>query len=108
MAAVSAPGGPVLADLAAWMQAEGVDLLAASLGAGCPKSDQSLMLDGGSSSSAADGGFARYWIYSHHIYSRLKRRDLHQLAVEHRLTGFCHPGKPGVICVEVGPLYFSL
>ncbi|KAI4502620.1 hypothetical protein M0802_002532 [Mischocyttarus mexicanus] len=44
--------------------------------------------------------FARYWIYSHHIYSKLKRRDIINLAKEHSLTGFCLPGKPGIICIE--------
>lgn len=44
--------------------------------------------------------FARYWIYSHHIYSKLKRRDIINLAKEHSLTGFCLPGKPGIVCIE--------
>ncbi|XP_047354189.1 RWD domain-containing protein 2A [Vespa velutina] len=44
--------------------------------------------------------FARYWIYSHHIYNKLKRRDIANLAKEYSLTGFCLPGKPGIICIE--------
>jgi len=44
--------------------------------------------------------FFRYWVYSHHIYSKVKRRDLQGLASEFNLTGFVMPGKPGVICVE--------
>lgn len=44
--------------------------------------------------------FARYWIYSHHTYNKLKRRDIANLAKEHFLTGFCLPGKPGIICIE--------
>jgi len=44
--------------------------------------------------------FLRYWVYSHHIYSKIKRKDLQSLASELRLTGFVMPGKPGVICVE--------
>jgi hypothetical protein len=51
---------------------------------------------------ASGDGFSRYWIHSHHIYSKAKRRDLLALAQQYRLTGFCLPGKPGIICVEVG------
>lgn len=42
----------------------------------------------------------RYWIYSHHIYSSTKRREILNLAQQLKLTGFCMPGKPGIICVE--------
>lgn len=44
--------------------------------------------------------FTRLWIYSHHIYSKFKRRDIIDWAEELKLTGFSLPGKPGVICVE--------
>lgn len=44
--------------------------------------------------------YARLWIYSHHIYSKVKRREILDLAHEFHLTGFCLPGKPGMICVE--------
>lgn len=44
--------------------------------------------------------FARYWIYSHHIYSKFKRRDVANLAKENSITGFCLAGKPGIICME--------
>lgn len=46
--------------------------------------------------------FCRLWILSHHIYSKFKRRDILDWAGEMHLTGFCLPGKPGIICVE-GP-----
>ena len=36
----------------------------------------------------------------HHIYSKTKRRNILSLASELGLTGFCLPGKPGVVCVE--------
>lgn len=42
----------------------------------------------------------RYWIYSHHIYSKFKRKEILNLANALKLTGFCLPGKPGIICVE--------
>jgi hypothetical protein len=44
--------------------------------------------------------FSRYWIYSHHIYSKFKRRDIINLAKENSITGFCLAGKPGIICME--------
>ncbi|XP_060830348.1 RWD domain-containing protein 2A [Bombus pascuorum] len=44
--------------------------------------------------------FARFWIYSHHIYSKHKRKKIVDLAEENSLTGFCLAGKPGVICIE--------
>lgn len=47
-----------------------------------------------------DSKFARLWIYSHHIYSKVKRKDILDLAREFDLTGFCLPGKPGIICIE--------
>ncbi|XP_022920182.1 RWD domain-containing protein 2A [Onthophagus taurus] len=42
----------------------------------------------------------RYWIYSHHIYSKTKRKEILNLANDLGITGFCMAGKPGVICVE--------
>lgn len=44
--------------------------------------------------------FSRYWIYSHHIYSKFKRRDVAELTKENSITGFCLAGKPGIICME--------
>ncbi|XP_014787219.1 RWD domain-containing protein 2B [Octopus bimaculoides] len=44
--------------------------------------------------------FVRLWIYSHHIFSKFKRRDLIDWGQELKLSGFSMPGKPGVICVE--------
>jgi len=44
--------------------------------------------------------FMRFWIYSHHIYSKIKRRDILDLSKEFNLTGFSMPGKPGIICLE--------
>ncbi|KAH3841102.1 RWD domain-containing protein 2B-like isoform X2 [Dreissena polymorpha] len=47
-----------------------------------------------------DTVFTRLWIYSHHIYSKFKRRDIIDWAEELKLSGFSLPGKPGVVCVE--------
>jgi len=44
--------------------------------------------------------FSRYWIYSHHIYSKNKRKNIVDLALELGLSGFIMSGKPGIICVE--------
>ncbi|XP_005375666.1 PREDICTED: RWD domain-containing protein 2B isoform X1 [Chinchilla lanigera] len=44
----------------------------------------------------------RLWIYSHHIYSKWKRKNILEWAKELSLSGFSMPGKPGVVCVE-GP-----
>ncbi|CRL00377.1 CLUMA_CG013645, isoform A [Clunio marinus] len=44
----------------------------------------------------------REWIWSHHIYSKIKRQDINKLCKNHQLNGFMWPGKPGVICIE-GP-----
>ena len=52
------------------------------------------------SSSRGEEKFSRYWIYSHHIYSKVKRKNILDLAGQFCLTGFCLPGKPGVICIE--------
>ncbi|KAM6310243.1 RWD domain-containing protein 2B [Aegotheles albertisi] len=44
--------------------------------------------------------FTRLWIYSHHIYNKQKRKNIIDWAKELSLSGFCMPGKPGVLCVE--------
>ncbi|CAL4125277.1 unnamed protein product, partial [Meganyctiphanes norvegica] len=44
--------------------------------------------------------FARLWIYSHHLYSKTKRKDILDMANEFDLSGFSLAGKPGIICVE--------
>lgn len=55
-----------------------------------------------SSSAAASklNEFSRMFIYSHHIFSLDKRREVMNIARDLQLTGFMMPGKPGVICVE--------
>lgn len=44
--------------------------------------------------------FSRYWIYSYHIFSKEKKREIICLAKKYNITGFCLPGKPGIICGE--------
>lgn len=42
----------------------------------------------------------RIWIWSHHIYSKIKRQNIVKLCRGNKLSGFMWPGKPGVICIE--------
>jgi len=42
----------------------------------------------------------RLWVYSHHIYSKIKRKDIQEWGQELGLHGFAMPGKPGIICAE--------
>ncbi|XP_033098519.1 RWD domain-containing protein 2B-like [Anneissia japonica] len=51
-------------------------------------------------SKQCNEAFCRLWIHSHHIYSKFKRRDILEWAKEFKVTGFCLPGKPGIICLE--------
>uniref|UniRef100_A0A914E907 RWD domain-containing protein n=1 Tax=Acrobeloides nanus TaxID=290746 RepID=A0A914E907_9BILA len=44
--------------------------------------------------------YALLWIYSHHLYSHTKRKDLKMQAKRLELHGFSMPGKPSVIVVE--------
>ena len=58
-----------------------------------------------SSEQAVEAGprmieFSRMFVYSHHIFSPEKRREVTGNARDLNLTGFLMPGKPGVICVE--------
>lgn len=46
--------------------------------------------------------FSRLWIYSHHIYNKMKRKSILEWSKELGLSGFSMPGKPGIVCVE-GP-----
>ena len=42
----------------------------------------------------------RIWLWSHHIYSKIKRQDIMKLSKDYNLSGFMWSGKPGVICLE--------
>ena len=45
-------------------------------------------------------GLSKLWIYSHHIYRKELLKKIPESAKELDLTGFCLPGKPGIICAE--------
>lgn len=49
---------------------------------------------------SAHADFERLWIYSHHIKSKTKRQEIVRQSRNLDLSGFCRPGKPGIICVE--------
>lgn len=57
-----------------------------------PKKEESLM--------QSKEIFTRLWIYSHHIYNKIKRKNILEWARELNLSGFSMPGKPGIVCVE--------
>lgn len=42
----------------------------------------------------------RNWLWSHHIYSKIKRQNIMKLCKGNHLSGFMWSGKPGVICIE--------
>ncbi|GMS87509.1 hypothetical protein PENTCL1PPCAC_9684, partial [Pristionchus entomophagus] len=50
--------------------------------------------------SEYDDKLARYWIFSHHMYSQAKRHEVVKHAKVAGLCGFSTPGKPAVIVVE--------
>ncbi len=83
--------GELLAGVAVqWLQEHGQDYVsskATEIGTKKEESDKSER-------------FSRLWIYSHHIYSKTKRKNILSLASDFELTGFCMPGKPGIICLE--------
>lgn len=56
-----------------------------------------------SSLPKAESESCRVWLLSHHIYDKVKRRNLLSLSAEKNLGGFTLPGKPGVICIEGDP-----
>lgn len=67
---------------------------------GSDKSESTATKSNNSSEKKKSNKFTRMFIYSHHIYSVNKRRNIVQWARDLDLKGFCMPGKPGIICVE--------
>lgn len=87
---------PCIYALITWVQDNGKDYIAAS------DTNQGIELGDESKTEKQERSatFARYWIYSHHIYGKCKRKDVAALAKENSITGFCLAGKPGIICME--------
>jgi len=84
-------GEPCMSSVISWVQDHAEEYISRET----PSS-----LHSGKDEVAGTGRFARYWIYSHHIYSKIKRKDILDMSREYDVTGFCLPGKPGIICIE--------
>jgi hypothetical protein len=91
----SIPEEPCILFLLDWIQTNASQYLFSS-----KNKNQSEDTVSDSTSTNSSGVFSRYWIYSHHIYSKIKRRDMLDMSKEFELTGFVLPGKPGIICIE--------
>lgn len=85
---------PCIYTLISWLQDNAETYLEAST------SNQAVNPSKNDTTDQTSVVFSRYWIYSHHIYSKFKRRDVANLAKENSITGFCLAGKPGIICME--------
>ncbi|KAL6265403.1 hypothetical protein P5V15_002199 [Pogonomyrmex californicus] len=94
---VQETGEPCIYTLISWLQDNAEVYLKAST---CNQVKHNRLANRISTEDQAAMDFSRYWIYSHHIYSKFKRRDVANLAKENSITGFCLAGKPGIICME--------
>lgn len=90
-------GEPCIYTLISWLQDNAEAYLKASV---CNQAKCNDVTNKNNTDDQAVMVFSRYWIYSHHIYSKFKRRDVVNLARENSITGFCLAGKPGIICME--------
>ncbi|XP_014209214.1 RWD domain-containing protein 2A [Copidosoma floridanum] len=86
---------PIIYSLISWIQDNAETYLESSSQNG--KNTRTLAHSGSIKKSI---DFARYWIYSHHIYSKIKRKHIVDLAKDCNLTGFSFVGRPGIICFE--------
>ena len=85
------PDGALVTEVISWLQDQAqvyVQQETETLGCG-DESDQKGPITAG-----------RLWLYSHHIYSKIKRKNILDLARDYSLSGFCMPGKPGIVCLE--------
>lgn len=89
------PDEPVIFEIVQWIKDNADTYIEQSI-----QDNAENNLSAPSSSSTRNVTFCRFWIYSHHIYSKEKRKTILSLADELDLTGFSVPGKPGIICVE--------
>ena len=85
------PGELMMGSVVAWVQEHGSTYYQRA-----PAVDQKAS----SPTKPKDKTLSRLWIYSHHIYSKIKRKDILDLAPDFNLSGFCLPGKPGIMCLE--------
>ena len=87
-------GEPATASIIQWVNEFGADFVSVSQTAASAKQGFERTL------SAPSQQFCRIWLYMHHIYNKHKRKVILEWAQELKLTGFCLPGKPGVVCAE--------
>lgn len=87
---------PCIQVLILWLQDNGENFLTKSN----KNLNKELITKNKNKNQKKSTSFTRFWIYSHHIYSKYKRKKIVDLAEENSLTGFCLAGKPGVICIE--------
>eukprot|EP00088_Acartia_fossae_P057770 TRINITY_DN6742_c1_g1_i10.p1 TRINITY_DN6742_c1_g1~~TRINITY_DN6742_c1_g1_i10.p1 ORF type:complete len:289 (-),score=30.38 TRINITY_DN6742_c1_g1_i10:161-1027(-) len=89
----SLPQEPCVLFIVDWLQSNATQYLTST-------SKDSTTSETDSNSVINSGMFSRLWIYSHHIYSKIKRKNMLDLSKEYCLSGFVLPGKPGIICIE--------
>ncbi|ROL44339.1 RWD domain-containing protein 2B [Anabarilius grahami] len=75
-----------------WINENGQEYITKSVPVSDPKKENV--------SKQSNETFTRLWIYSHHIYNKIKRKNILEWAKELNLSGFSMPGKPGIVCVE--------
>lgn len=91
----------VSGNVVTWLQENAASYLVRRAAAG--QDDDHVDVDKVEETGKDAAALLRLWVLSHHIYSTTKRRNILDLSKDHQLTGFCMPGKPGVICWEGPP-----
>ncbi|KAI1710378.1 RWD domain-containing protein [Ditylenchus destructor] len=92
------PNQPVMMDLVAWInefaekyRLNGIDKSAEASPECCQPTKEE---------ECATPTYARLWIFSHHLYSTTKRKNIMKLTKQLKLRGFMAHGKPAFIVVE--------
>ncbi|CAI4229125.1 unnamed protein product [Auanema sp. JU1783] len=78
---------PIIADIIMWLNDHAEEFELINNRSSCP-------------TPPAQETYSRFYIYSHHLYSSIKRSDIMKLSRNYDLKGFSTPGKPAVIIVE--------
>lgn len=80
---------PYIYQIISWLQDNVDDIVATNNVDACTEQEEELPTK-----------MERVWLWSHHIYSKIKRQNIVKLCKSNQLSGFMWPGKPGVICLE--------
>lgn len=80
---------PYIYQIISWLQDNVDDIVATNNAEACTEQEEEL-----------PAKMERVWLWSHHIYSKIKRQNIVKLCKSNQLSGFMWPGKPGVICLE--------